>query len=342
LKFSVTEIAAAVQGRVLGDGNTVIEGAAALGEATAKDVSFIRDAQKADVIELYRASKAGAIFVPKDFQFDARTAIVVESPIAAFCHILSIIAHEIDIRPHGIHASATVSPSAKLGRGVSVGPQCVIESDAVIEDGACLMAQVYVGARSRVGANSLLYPQVVLREGVSVGKNCILHPGVVLGADGYGFFFAGGRHNKIPHVGGVVIEDDVEIGANSCVDRAMTGTTVVGRGSKIDNLVQVGHNVQIGPLALLVSQVAIGGSSTLGAGVILGGQTGVADHITIGDGARVGGRSGITKHVEKGATLFGMPAKPVAEELKLQALTRRLPEIFKEVRKLRELIGKNG
>ncbi len=342
MRLTVSEIAAAVQGRVLGDGTTIIEGAAGLSEATPRDITFVRDASKADTIELYKATKAAAVFIPKDFQFDARTAIVVDSPIAAFSQLLAVIGKETENRPQGIHPSAVIDPSATVGREVSVGPQCVIEKDAVIEDGACLMAQVYVGARSRVGQNALLYPQVVLREDVAVGKNCILHPGVVIGADGYGFFFAGGRHNKIPHVGGVVIQDDVEIGANSCVDRAMTGFTVIGRGTKIDNLVQVAHNVQIGPMSLLVSQVGIGGSTKLGAGVVLGGQVGVADHVTIGDGVRVGAQSGIGKDVEKGATLFGTPVKPMAEELKLQVLLRRLPELFKEVKKLREKIGKNG
>lgn len=342
MRLTVSEIAAAVHGRVLGDGHTVIEGAAGLSEATPRDISFVRDGGKADTIGLYRSSKAGAIFIPKDFQFDARTAIEVESPIAAFSQFLALIAGETANRPVGVHKTAHVDPSARIGRGASVGPNCVVEKEAVVDDGACLMAQVYVGARSRIGQNTLIYPQVSIREDVSVGKNCILHSGVVLGADGYGFFFAGGRHNKIPHVGGVIIEDDVEIGANSCVDRGMTGMTVVGRGTKIDNLVQVAHNVQIGPMALLVSQVGIGGSSKLGAGVVLAGQVGVADHVTIGDGVRVGAQSGIGKDVEKGATVFGTPVKPVGEELKLHVLLRKLPELFKEVKKLRERTEKNG
>lgn len=342
MRLKVSDIAEQVKGRVSGDGAAVIQGVAGLTDAGPADISFVRDAEKAETLALFKSSRAGAVFVPKGFNAVGRTVVEVENPIAAFCQVLALIEKENQIRPSGVHPTAVVHASAKIGRDVHIGAHCVIEKDAVIDDGVCLIAQVYVGSRSRVGQNSLLYPQVVVRDGVTIGRNCILHPGAVIGADGYGFYFASGRHNKIPHVGGVIIEDDVEVGANTCIDRGMTGNTVVGRGTKIDNLVQVAHNVEVGPLCLLVSQVGIAGSSKLGAGVVLAGQVGVADHVTIGDGVKVGAQSGIGKDVEKGATMFGTPVRPVTEELKLHSLLRRLPELFKDVRKLKEIIGKHA
>jgi UDP-3-O-[3-hydroxymyristoyl] glucosamine N-acyltransferase len=341
LQLTVSDIAAQVQGRVQGDGAAVIRGVAGLTEAGAADLAFVRDARNADAAEQFKQSKAGAVLVPKGFVSNGRTVIEVDNPIAAFAHVLGLVARETQHRPDGVSAGAHIDPSAKLGQNVRIGPGCVVEKDAVIGDGACLVAQVYVGARSRVGDNTVLYPQVVLREDVTVGRNCILHPGAVIGADGYGFFFAGGRHNKIPHVGGVRIEDDVEIGANTCVDRAMTGLTVVGRGTKIDNLVQVAHNVQIGPLCLLVSQAGVAGSSRLGTGVVLAGQVGVADHVTIGDGAKLGAQSGVAKDVPAGQEYFGAPAQPVGDAMRQLLSLRRLPELLREFKKLKETMGKH-
>jgi UDP-3-O-[3-hydroxymyristoyl] glucosamine N-acyltransferase len=342
LQLKASDIAARVSGRLEGNGGAVIVGAAGLAEAKPGDVAFVRDARDAKTSALFKSTKAGAVLVPRGFPAEGRTVIEVDNPIAAFSDILALIAREAEARPSGVNKSATIDPSAKIGKDARIGAGCVVEKDAVIEDGACLMAQVYVGARSRVGANSILYPQVVLREDVSIGKNCILHPGVVIGADGYGFFYAGGKHNKIPQVGTVIVEDDVEIGANSCVDRAMTGATVVGKGTKIDNLVQVAHNVQVGPHCLLIAQVGIGGSCKIGAGVILAGQAGLADHLTIGDGARVAAQAGVMNDVAPKEDVWGTPSQPAQETLRQVALIRRLPELFKEFKKLKEIFAKHG
>jgi UDP-3-O-[3-hydroxymyristoyl] glucosamine N-acyltransferase len=180
-----------------------------------------------------------------------------------------------------------------------------------------------------------VYAQVVIREEIQIGARCIIHPGAVIGADGYGFYFAQGKHNKIPQVGTVIIEDDVEIGASTTIDRATTGATRIGRGTKIDNLVHIAHNVVVGENTLLVAQVGIAGSCTLGKGVVMGGQSGVADHMTIGDGAQIGGQTGVIQDAEPGAVLFGTPAQPIKDAMKQAVLLKRLGDLFADVKKLK-------
>lgn len=337
MKLTVNEIAALVKGRLTGDGSTVIEGVAGLAEAGRSDASFVRDAKNASVIKALSMTAAGLVFIPEGLPVNGRTTIEVKNPMAAFAALLNVIAAEKTVKhPAGIHPSAVVSPAAKIGIGAVVGPLCVIEDGAEIGENAKLVAQVYVGARSKVGNHTLIYPQVTLREDVSVGAHCILHAGVVIGSDGYGFFFAEGKHNKIPQIGTVIIEDDVEIGSCTTIDRATTGQTLIKKGTKIDNLVQVAHNVEVGPHALLAAQVGIAGSTKIGKGVVMGGQVGVADHATIGDGVQVGAQSGVKGDVDPGAVLFGSPAQPIQDTLKQIFLIRRLPEIFKDVKALKE------
>lgn len=325
-----------------GNGQAPVRGAAGLAEATDTDITYVKDASNVDLARLYEKTRAAAVIVPKGFPANGRTVIECANPQAAFAQVLGLLAREAEVRPEGIHPTAVIHPGARIGNGARIGPLCVVEKGATVGDRACLMGQVYVGARSSVGEDSLLYPQVVLREGVSVGRRCIVHAGAVIGSDGYGFYFADGRHNKIPQVGTVIVEDDVEIGSCSAIDRATTGATVIGRGTKIDNLVQVAHNVQVGPLCLLVAQVGIGGSTKLGTGVILGGQVGVADHLTIGDGVKSGAQTGINRNVDAGEELFGTPAQRMTDQLRQISLIRRLPELFKDFKKLKEKLDRNG
>jgi len=335
MKMTIDQLAALVNGRVIGNGSGVIEGAAGLAEAKGSDASFVRDAKNAAVLKELAATAAGAVIVPEGVPANGKTYIEVKSPVAAFAALLKLIAVEKEIRrPAGVHASTVIAPSAKIGKGVLIGPFCVIEEDAVIGDNAKLIAQVYVGPRSKIGPETLLYPQVTLREDVNIGARCVLHAGVVIGGDGYGFYFADGRHNKIPQVGTVVVEDDVEIGAGSAIDRATTGRTVIKKGTKLDNLVHIAHNVEVGPHALLAAQVGIAGSTKIGKGVAMGGQVGVADHANVGDGVQIGAQSGVKGDVEAGAVLFGSPAQPIQETLRQIFLIRRLPELFKFMKSL--------
>jgi len=330
VNFNLEQIALLVKGKLTGNGSSLITGAAGLEEAGATDISFLRDTKKLDLLD---ATKAGGILIGPgmiDNLNRNKNFIEVANPMEAFALILETIAKEKRSPKTGIHPHALISEKAKIGQGVWIGPFVVIEEEAQIEDDAVLEAQVYVGPRSKIGRGTKIYPQVVIREDVQIGRRCIIHSGAVIGSDGFGFFFAHGKHNKIPQVGSVIIEDDVEIGSCTTIDRATAGATRIGQGTKIDNLVQIAHNVEIGPNSILVAQVGIAGSSKLEEGVALGGQVGVADHVKIGKGAQIAAQSGIKEDVSPGAVLFGSPAQPIHEAFRQLALIRRLPELFKK------------
>jgi UDP-3-O-[3-hydroxymyristoyl] glucosamine N-acyltransferase len=222
---------------------------------------------------------------------------------------------------------------------VSIGAHCVVESRAVLGRNVVLMPGCYVGVASRVGDDSMIYPRVVLREECHVGARCIVHPGAVIGADGFGFAFDEGRYHKIPQVGNVVIGDDVEIGANTCIDRATTDSTRIGDGTKLDNLVQIGHNVVIGKHCIIVAEVGISGSTELEDYVTIGGQAGLIGHIRVGRGAQIGAQSGVSKSVAPGATVFGYPAMPLAAFKRLHAILQRLPQLWERTKQLEERVS---
>jgi len=338
VELTTAQIAHLLDGRLHGSETCLIRGAASLNEAGPQDISYLKDPKNEKFLP---SSKAGAILVPEGTRLDGHTLIEVHHPQAAFARILDLIAKEIRPAQEGIHPQSYISPKAKIGQHVSIGPFTVIEDDAEIGDGVRLLSQVYVGRRAKVGQNSLLYPHVVLREDVCIGQRCIIHAGAVIGSDGYGFYFSDGKHNKIEQIGTVIVEDDVEIGSCTTIDRATTGATIVHQGAKIDNLVQIAHNVEIGAHSLLVAQVGIAGSSRIGKGVVIAGQVGVADHVNIGDGAQIGAQSGLKQDVPPGAIMFGSPAQPIQETLKQVTLIRKLPDLFKDVKKLKERFLKN-
>lgn len=336
MEKSVAEIAALIDGRVVGDGSRVIRGAASLEDAGESDIAFLRDAHKAGALDRLAQTRAGVVLVAPGVATNGRTCIEASNPVAGFAAVLAIIAEEQSIRRAGIHATAIIAPTARIDATANIGPFCVIEEGASVGAHTTLVAQVFVGARAEVGSHTLLHPQVVLREGVRMGARCIVHAGAVIGSDGFGFYFDQGQHRKIPQVGTVIVEDDVEIGSCAAIDRATTGVTTIGRGTKIDNLVQVGHNVSVGPLCLLSAQTGIAGSSRIGQGVMAGGQVGIADHLTIGDGVKIGAQSGIQADVPAGVTMFGTPAQPFADTVRQAALVRRLRDLFKDVKALKE------
>ena len=232
-----------------------------------------------------------------------------------------------------IHPSAVVAETARLGEGVALAPGVVIGEGADIGDGSMLRANCYVGPHARVGAGCDIGVSVVIQDHCEIGDRCILHPGVVVGADGFGFQWLGDHHHKVSQVGRVVIEDDVEIGANSCIDRATLGETRIGAGTKTDNLVQIGHNNTLGRHVIVVAQSGIGGSSHVGNNVVMSGQVAVSDHIRIGDGAQIGGQSGVNRDVEAGAKVWGTPARPMGSVLREQSVISKLPELNKTVRR---------
>jgi UDP-3-O-[3-hydroxymyristoyl] glucosamine N-acyltransferase len=333
VSFTPAEIAEIVQPVATRGGTTeTIRGLASLAEASAGDLSFLGNAKYKTQVA---ATRASIVLLPADFAGEPaanQQFFLVKNPSVALARICARIEQSLWPKPApGVHPSAVVAAGAEIAASATVGPLCVIEADAVIGERAHLQAQVFVGRAARIGDDCWLMPGVVLAAECELGRRVRLQPGVVIGSDGFGYEFVQGRHEKVPQVGNVVIGDDVEIGANSALDRARFSRTTVGEGTKIDNLVQIAHNVIIGRHCLLCSQVGISGSTTLEDYVVLGGQAGLGGHITIGQGAKAGGQAGITADVEAGAFINGTPAIPFQLERRLAILHQRLPDLFKRV-----------
>ena len=330
--FTLGELAEVLQARLDGDPGRVVTGVAPLESAGPDQISFLTDLRYRGAAD---TSRAGAFLAPRDVRDLPAPTLGCDAPQQALIQLLRLF-HPPVPTPAGVDRTAVVAPEARIDPSASVGPLCVVESRAVIGPGARLHALVYVGLGVEIGDDTVVHPHVSLRDGVRVGRRVIIHSGAVLGADGFGFAFDGTAHRKIPQVGGVLIEDDVEIGANTTIDRATFGDTIVGRGTKIDNLVQIGHNVVVGEHSLLVAQVGISGSSRLGRGVVLAGQVGVADHVTIGDGVIVGAQSGIKSSLPAGEKVFGSPARPIGQAMRIIVAEARLPELLHRVRALEQ------
>jgi UDP-3-O-[3-hydroxymyristoyl] glucosamine N-acyltransferase len=336
MRLTAAQIAELVGGTVKGDTERVVEGANTLADATGKDVSFLCNPKYSSQL---KTTRAGVVIVPPDVPVDGRTVVVMKNPPYGWARVLELLQKERTVHPAGIHPTAVIDPSAKLGKNVAVGAHTVIEANAVIGDNTIVYAQCYVGHGSRIGAECLIYPQVVIRDNVRIGDRCIFQPGAVIGADGYGFAFHNGRHYKIPQVGGVEIGDDVEIQANTTVDRGAIGPTRIGRGTKIDNLVQVAHNVETGEHCLLVALTGVAGSVKMGNYVTLGAQVGVAGHLTIGDGVICASRGGISHSIKPKEVVWGTPAQPIKDEMKMLAAMRRLPKLLDELKELKKKLG---
>ena len=333
LAFTIAELvsltgASSVEGACVGP----ITGVAALAEATPSDLSFLGNVKYADAVA---ASKAGAILVPVDFAGKpaaGQAFLRVDNPSYALALLCSVLEARLWPRPAaGIHATAVVASSAKVDAAAYVGPLCVIGEGAAVSSGTVLEARCHVGAHASIGADCWLKPGVVVGDYCVLGARCRIQPGAVIGSDGFGYEPINGEIQRIPQIGNVVLEDDVEVGANSTLDRARFSKTVVGRGTKIDNLVQIAHNVRIGRQCLITAQVGIAGSTTLGDHCVLGGQSGVAGHLTLGDRVKLGAQTGLFEDVPADGFMNGTPAVPFGLERRLVVLSRRLPELFKKV-----------
>lgn len=336
---TASEIAEICGATLEGDGSIELVGPASLRDARADQVSFLGN-------PLYRAdleaTAAGAVVVPAGLDVARRDLALLrtDEPNAAFTRVIEAFLDAAEVRPSGVHPTAAVDPDAALGADVAIGPNAVVGAGAELGAGAVVHAGAVVGARARVGAGTVLHAGCVLSPGVQVGAHCVIHAGAVIGSDGFGFDPGPAGWIKVPQCGTVVVEDDVEIGANTTIDRARFGATRIGRGAKLDNLVHVAHNVEIGEGALLIAQVGISGSTRIGARAILAGQVGSVGHVEIGPGARVGGRSVVTKDLPGGADYLGDPARPKAQTLRLQAAQQRLPELVKTIRVLQERVAR--
>ncbi|HHY45982.1 MAG TPA: UDP-3-O-(3-hydroxymyristoyl)glucosamine N-acyltransferase [Firmicutes bacterium] len=328
------EIAEAVRGEVRGDPTTVISGVREIEDATPGDLVFAMDLRHA---LLAARSRAGAVVLRRGLEAGDKPCILVEEPRLALACVLEILGPGPRM-PSGVDPTARIAASASISPDVRIGAHVVIEPGATIGPSCVLFPGVYVGFEAEIGEGTVLYPNVVIGERVKVGRRVIIHAGAVIGADGFGFVKDGDVHRKIPQVGTVVIEDDVEIGANACIDRATLGKTVIGQGTKIDNLVQIGHNVRVGRNSIIVGQTGIGGSATLGDGTILAGQVGIVDHVTVGPGATIAAGSLVTTNIRPGEMVSGRPARPHVDELHAEIAWRKLPDLLRSLEELQETV----
>lgn len=337
LAATVQSIAELVGGRVEGDGAVAIRGLASLETAEAGELTFATDARHAARLS---GSRASAALVAADATVSAPMPLIrVDHVQAALAKLLGRWAPPADNPPLGVHPSAVIADDAEVSDTAAVGPGVTIGSRARIGAGSVLRARVAVGCEAVVGRDCLLAEGVVIGARCILGDRVIIGPGSVIGWDGFGYYFAQGRHQKIPHIGHVEIGDDVEIGACSCVDRAKFGATRIGAGTKIDNLVQIAHNVQIGRHCILAAQVGVAGSTRLGDGVVLMGHVGVRDNITVGDGVTCAAYAAIAGDVESQQTVAGIPARDARETLRIIQAGTKLPDLLKRVRDLESRIG---
>lgn len=332
--FTLGRLADALGASLRGDAARVVTGVAPLETAGPEHVSFVTDRK---YLRQAEGSRAGAFLVARDVTGLPGALLQVDRPQQAMIALIALFHPEPPVAP-GAHPAACVADGARIDPTASVGPLAVVEAGAVVGARSRVGALSFVGAGAVLGEDVRLHPRVVVREGVRIGNRVIVHSGAVLGADGFGYAFDGRAHRKIPQVGGLRIEDDVEIGANSAIDRATLGDTVVRRGTKIDNLVQIGHNCDVGEDVILVSQVGIAGSSRVGNRAMLAGQVGVADHVEIGAGVILTAKSGVPNDVPAGEVWGGIPSRPLAEMKRIWAGETQLPELIKRVRALEKRV----
>jgi UDP-3-O-[3-hydroxymyristoyl] glucosamine N-acyltransferase len=336
MSLTLKQLADQCGAELIGDATLKISGAASLGEATPGEISFFANRK---YLGLLRKTRASAIFVAPDFAEPINAAqLRVSNPTKAFEQVVLKFAPEPITFPPGIHSTAVVDPSARLGANVSIQPLAVIEAGAKIGDNTIIGAGSYVGHETVIGSMCHIYPRVTIRERSAIGSRVIIHSGAVIGADGFGFEVVDGRQQKIPQLGIVQIDDDVEIGANTTVDRARFGRTWIQQGVKIDNLVQIAHNVVIGKNSVIVAQTGISGSTRVGEAVMMGGQVGVVGHLEIAAGSMIAAQSGITRNLP-GGVWFGSPAVPFDEAKQQIAWIHRLGKLFARVKAIEKKLG---
>ncbi len=313
---------------------------ASLTDASPSEISFLAsDAYLRD----FASTHAAAVIVHKRVKLphdNARVVFIVDDADLAVAKVLEMLAPPVQQPPAGIDPAARIHPSASIAHNVAIAPYVIVGARCSIGPNSILHPGVIIGDDVTIGADCLLFPNVVVRERITIGNRVVIHASSVLGTDGFGYRWDGSKHAKIPQIGTVIIEDDVEIGSCVCIDRAKFGSTRIGQGTKIDNLVQIAHNVQIGPHCIIVGQTGLAGSVQLGQNVVLGGQTAVRDHISIGDGAMAAACSAIAENVDPKSIVSGMPALPHRQSLREQAALRRLPDLVVQVRKLEEQLRK--
>ena len=333
--FTLEELARVAGGRLSGPADLLVKGIQSLDQAGPDEISFAVGPKYKDLV---KQSRAGAIVLPEGWPEETnRPAIFVKDPYLAYARLVAAFTSR-PFTPLGVSQGAFIGKGCEIHQEVTIHPGVFIAEKVKIARGVTLYPGVVLGDGVEIGEGSTLYPNVVVYQGCKIGSRVNVHAGAVIGSDGFGYARDGETYVKIPQIGTVVIEDDVEIGANACIDRAALGETRIGRGTKIDNLVQVAHNVAIGPNSVLVSQVGIAGSARLGRGVVLGGQAGVVGHIEIGDGAMIGPQAGVAGDVAPGEIVSGSPAMPHRLWRRVSVSIKKIPELLKEVKELKNRI----
>lgn len=329
----LSQIAELFNGKIEGEDVEII-GVKGIEDASDGDITYLISKKHLDSI---KKSRASAVIVREKLEGFDKSQLIVDNPQFVFVRLLKLFYEKP--QPHmGISKDSFISESCKIGRNVTVYPFCYISENVEIGDNTVIYPFTFIGRDTKIGNDCIIYSNVTIRERIEIGNRVIIHPGCVIGADGFGYIFHEGKHEKIPQIGTVIIEDDVEIGACTTIDRATTGKTIIGKGTKIDNLVQIAHNVKVGKNCILVAQAGIAGSSRLGDGCILAGQVGVADHVEIESGSVITAKSGVMPgRVEKGV-FSGIPIMPHREWLKANAIFQKLPEIYKKIREIEEKI----
>jgi UDP-3-O-[3-hydroxymyristoyl] glucosamine N-acyltransferase len=331
-KMKVEEIARLLEGKLKGDGKREITGIAGLENSGVKDLTF---AESVATLRRAARSAAGCVLVPEGSSLPGLTTIAVKQPKLALIRAAGALLPKTPHKP-GIHPTAVIAPGARLANDVAVGAHAVIEDEVAVGQGSSIGAAVFLGRGVAIGSDSILHPGVSIYPGARVGNRVGIHSGTIIGSDGFGYVFAEGRQQKFPQVGKVIIEDDVEIGANATIDCGALEDTVIGQGTKIDNLVHVGHNVRLGRHCILAAQTGVAGSSEIGDYVVMGGQVGVGNAVRIEDQAIIGAQAGIPtgKIVRRGLTMWGTPARPLSEFKKTYAELTNLPNLVKKVKAL--------
>jgi len=341
MQFSAEQIASLIQGKIEGNGQTLVSGFGKIEDASQQDLAFLANPKYEDY--LY-TTKAGIVIIGEQLELKQSvnaTLVRVKDAYSSFATLLQYYQQMKAKQMVGIEEPVFIHPSAKIGEEVYIAAFSYIGENAVIGNGAKIHAQVYVGASSKIGERTVLFPGVKIYHDCIVGNDVTIHAGTVLGSDGFGFApQQNGTYNKVPQLGNVVIEDHVEIGANTCIDRATMGSTIIRKGTKLDNLLQIAHNVEVGEHGVIAALTGISGSTKLGKNVMIGGQVGIVGHITIADGTRINGQSGISKSVlEPNTALNGRPTMEFGASMRAQAVYKKLPELDKKIKELESLVA---
>ena len=338
VSIKLEKITEFLNGELQGDGDTVITGIAPLETAGVGDISFLANSR---YLHFLQKTGASALLLPRgEWQLDL-PFIICDNPYFGFTKLMQHFYPGVQKQNDGIHSDAGINKDVNLGKNVSIGAFVVIESGVKVKDGTTIFPGCYIGRDCQIGKNVTIYPNVTIREEVEIGDNVILHSGTVIGCDGFGFAQEKSTYHKIPQIGRVVIEKNVEIGANCCIDRATLGETRIHRGSKLDNLIQIAHNVEIGEHSVIAAQTGISGSTKIGNGCMFGGQVGLVGHITIGDQVICGAQAGVTKSIPDKTFVSGYPARPHRQQLKLEAALLRLPEALRRLKKVEQKIAES-